>query len=140
MPYGLSIVRPFRFELLLLRMVRPKKDWKNQGYDALNWLTIVFTITLFTIFLALWWTVRVPVYLFLAVVFIIWLDFFFSDYWQPILYLAMGAISSGILFFWAYTGLWSGLLGQTGIILNIFFLLLVLYRYYSEHNAGRAHT
>lgn len=113
-------------------MVRPELEWKSRGRNALNWLTIAFAVALITVFLALWWTVRVPFYLLLALVFIVWLDIYFTEYWQPILYLVMSVILLGLLILWAVDGLWKGLLGQTGIVLNIVFLLLVIYLYYDE--------
>lgn len=98
----------------------------------MNWATIGIAIGLITAYLSLWWMDGNPNYLQLGLVFLVWLGIYITGYWQPILYLIMASIIIMILVFWAFDGLWDRLLGQITIILNVAFLLLVVYLFYYE--------
>lgn len=117
-------------------MVRPELDWKKQGRNIFNWLTIVFAVVLITVYLTLWWMDGQLYYLQLALLFFVWLGVFFTGYWQPILYLVMASVIIVVLIFWAYEGLWDQPLGHIATLLKIAFLLLVTYLYYYEARVG----
>lgn len=117
-------------------MVRLETDWKRLEPTTLNWLVILLAGALTADFLALWWTVRIPVYLLLALIFVSWLSIFSTKARQPILLLTIAGITGGILFLWSYNDLWKGLFGQVGILLCSIFLLMVTYSYLFERGSA----
>lgn len=113
-------------------MVRPELDWKKQGRNIFNWLTIVCAVVLITVYLTLWWMDGQQYYIQLALLFFAWLGVFFTDYWQPILYLVMASVIIVVLIFWTFESLWDQPLDYIATLLKIAFLLLVSYLYYYE--------
>lgn len=113
-------------------MVLPEKDWKNQPRHIVDWFIIVVAFVLLSVYLYLWGTGGGKQYLILGVAFVAWLGVFFSDYWQPILYL-LGALAIGLITLALFrSSLWEQLIGQMAILLNGIFLLTSVYLFFYE--------
>lgn len=117
-------------------MGKSELDWKQQGRNVLDWLTIMFAVVLITVYLALWWLASHPNYFLIALIIFSWLIVYFTDFWQPILYLIMAIFIVILLILWVIDGLWDRPLAQAAIVLNVGFLLLVVYLYYYEEKVA----
>lgn len=113
-------------------MVRPGVDWKNEPRHIWDWFLVVVAVVLLSLYLYLWWTDGAPHYLAIGLVFVVWLGVYFTEYWQPILYLVVAlavALITGVV---VVDGLWDQPLGQLAILLNIVVLLTSGYLFVYE--------
>ena len=113
-------------------MVLPGIDWKNQPRHILDWVTVAVALVL------------ISIHLYQAVIdgavhhygiwafFAAWLVVYFTDYWQPILYLMMAVVVAVITVFLLLSGYWKQPIDLATILLTTVFLLLMVYLFFYE--------
>lgn len=115
-------------------MVRPGADWKDQPPSVFNWVIVLNVVALLMIDLYRWWQEGGVIYALFAVVLITWGILYFTNHWQPILYLVVSAIVSVITAVWILMGIWVLSIIQVIIALNLIFVILGIYLFhYEEH-------
>lgn len=113
-------------------MVLPEADWKNQPRHLVDWFIVVVAVVLLAVYLSLWVTDGGLGYLGIGLVFVAWLIVFFTDAWQPILYLFVALAVALITLFLVRGGFWDQPLGQVAILFNSVFLLTSIYLFFYE--------
>lgn len=113
-------------------MGKPEADWKQQHRHVFDWLAVVVAVLLVIVYLSVWLTDGQTQYFGITMVFVAWLVVFFTDYWQPILYLLMALVVTSLIVFWLLSGVWNQPITQAAILLKIVFLLLIVYLYTDE--------
>lgn len=113
-------------------MVRQDVDWKNQSRQVLDWFFVAVGSVLLVLYLFLWAEDGSRVFIGLTFVFVLWLGVYFTNYWQPILYIIMAILILIVTGFWIWLGLWNQLSIQLGILLNLVFFLLCVYLFLHE--------
>lgn len=110
-------------------------DWKNQYRHALDWISVGIGVLLMALYAYLWWTNAGPRYWGMALLFLVWLVVYFSDYWQPILYVALSVVVVSYTVFWLVSWVWREPLAMVAIVLNLAFVSIALYLFVHEEPA-----
>lgn len=114
----------------------PQADWKNQPAHLLDWVILGVSMGLLAIYLYLWWVERLIQYLGVVVVLVAAGFVYFTDYWQPVLYLVISVFLIIHLFLSIFTGSWQRLLITVASSLKIIFIILGTYLFYREDIYG----
>lgn len=110
----------------------PAPIGKNQPRHLLNWLLLVIAAGLLVLSLVQWWLVGGVAYIGLAAILALGEIVYFTDYWQPLLYLVVSVIISAISITWIVDGLWQQRVIQVALALNVTFVALSLYLFLAE--------
>lgn len=113
-------------------MVLPELDWKNQPRHIVDWFIVVVALVLLPVYLYLWGANAGPQFFGIGLFFVAWLGVFFTDYWQPILYIVVAMAVAFITWALFRGGLWEQPIGQIAILLNGVFLLTSVYLFFYE--------
>lgn len=117
---------------VILDMVLPQADWKNQAGHTLDWLILVIGGLLTAINLLIWWAGGGPAHLVLAAIVAAWGIVFFTEYWQPVLSLVVGVVLAATTITILWNGEWRSPLVQAKAILTGAFVALSFYLFRSE--------
>lgn len=113
-------------------MVLSGVDWKNQPRTLLDWVTVIVALVLISIYFSQWWIEEGARHYGIWVFFVAWLIIYFTDYWQPILYILTALALAVITGFLLLGGFKEQPLDQAAILLTAIFLLLLVYLFFSE--------
>lgn len=114
----------------------PQADWKNQPAHILDWVIVGVSMGLLAIYLYLWWVEQLTQYLGIVVILVAGGLVYFTDYWQPVLYLVMSVFLIIHLFISIVTGSWRHSLIQVASSLKIIIIILGTYLFYREDIYG----
>lgn len=98
----------------------------------MDWVTIVVALVLLSIHLYQALIDGAVNHYGIWVVFAAWLVIFFTEYWQPILYLLMALIVATMTGFLLLSGYWEQPIDLATILLTSVFLLLMVYLFFHE--------
>lgn len=113
-------------------MVLSRVDWKNQPRTILDWVAVVVAVVLLSVHLYQGLVDGAVHHYGIWVVYAAWLVVFFTDYWQPILYLLTALAVAVITAFLLLGGYWEQPIDFAVILLTTVFLLLMVYLFFHE--------
>lgn len=113
-------------------MVLHRIDWKNQPRNILDWVTIVAAVVLVLVHFYQGWIEGGAHHHGIWLVFLIWLVVYFTEFWQPILYLVMAVTTAVITVFLILGGYWDQPVDQAMLLLTVVFLFLMVYLFFHE--------
>ena len=113
-------------------MVIPGADWKNQPRNILDWVTILVAVVLVLVHFYQGWLEGGAHNHGIWLVFIAWLVVYFTEFWQPILYLVMAVTTAIITVSLILGGYWDQPIDQVTIVLTTVFLLPMVYLFFHE--------
>lgn len=117
-------------------MGKAEADWKEQQQRrAPDWLAAGVALLLVALYAYLWWLDGQPEYLAIAAVILAWVAVFFTRYWQPILYLFVAILVASLTVLWFVRGVWQRPVFMAAVVLDLVFLVLVVYLFATEERA-----
>jgi hypothetical protein len=117
-------------------MGKAEADWKEQRQQhAPDWLTAGVALLLAALYAYLWLLDGQAEYLAITAVLLAWVGVFFTRYWQPILYLFVAIFVASLTVLWIVRGVWQRPVFLVAVVLDVVFLLLVVYLFATEERA-----
>lgn len=120
-------------------MVRRDADWKRHDRQIFDWSIVLIGGLIGAVSLYQWWHGS-PQHATLAFGVTAWIAIYFTNYWQPVLYLVAVFGLLSVTLAWLWRGTWDQPLNQTVIVLNALFILLGVYLFLHEEAIAKRRT
>jgi len=115
----------------------PDADWKNQNRRRFDWLALLVVGALVALYLYLAMALSDGSYVALALVLALWAGIYLTRYWQPVLYLLLAVVITGVTLAWLATATAHPPLERLAIGLNLAFLALSIYLFNDEETRSQ---